>query len=148
MQPRPEPVDLSRLAEIAQETIRQSKYPMLASVDPAGQPRVRPVSPVQTEGFTVWVASLRSSGKTAELAANPRVELCYMEGGHDHVRITGRAILVEDAAERRKIWDGNPLLRSFLKSIDNPEFMLYRIEPERVRFMREWALDYHEVPLG
>ena len=148
MQPRPEPVDLNRLAETAQQTIRQAKYPMLASVDAAGQPRVRPISPVKTEGFTVWVASLRSSGKTAELEANPRVELCYMEGGHDHVRITGRGILVDDAAERQLIWDGNPLLRSFLKTIDNPEFMLYRIEAERVRFMREWALDYHEVPLG
>ncbi len=148
MQPRPEPVDLNRLTELALETIRRAKYPMLASVDPAGQPRVRPVSPVKTEGFTVWVASLRSSGKTAELEANPRVELCYLEGGHDHVRITGRAVLVEDRAERQLVWDENPLLRSFLKSIDNPEFMLYRVEPERVRFMREWALDYHEVALG
>jgi general stress protein 26 len=148
MQPRPEPVDPSRLPETAQQTIRQAKYPMLATVDAEGQPRVRPVSPVKTEGFTVWVASLRSSGKTAELAANPRVELCYMEGGHDHVRITGRAVLVEDSAEQQLIWDENPLLRSFLKTIDNPEFMLYRIEPDRVRFMREWALDYHEVPLG
>lgn len=148
MQPRPEPVDPARIAEIALETIRRAKYPMLASTDPSGQPRVRPVSPVKTEGFTVWVASMRSSGKTAELAANPRVELCYLEGGHDHVRITGRAVLVEDAAERQAIWDGNPLLRSFLRSIDNPEFMLYRVEPERVRFMREWAVEYHEVPLG
>ncbi len=148
MQPRPEPVDPNRLTETALETIRRAKYPMLASVDPAGQPRVRPVSPVKTEGFTVWVASLRSSGKTAELEANPRVELCYLEGGHDHVRITGRAVLVEDRAERQLIWDENPLLRSFLKSIDNPEFMLYRVEPERVRFMREWALEYHEVALS
>ena len=147
MQPKPEPVDPSRLVEIAQQTIRQAKYPMLASVDPDGQPRVRPVSPVKVDGFFVWVASLRSSGKTVELEENPRVELCYLEGGHDHVRITGLAVLVEDDAERRMIWDANPLLRSFLKSIDNPEFMLYRIEPKRVRFMREWALEYHEVPL-
>lgn len=148
MQPKPDPVDLTRLPEIAAQAIRSAKYPMLASVDPGGQPRLRPVSPVKTDGFTVWVASLRSSGKTAELEANPRVELCYMEGGHDHVRITGRALLVTDEAERRAIWDENPLLRSFLKTVDNPEFMLYRVEPERVRFMREWALDYHEVPLG
>ncbi|MBI1357544.1 MAG: pyridoxamine 5-phosphate oxidase [Acidobacteria bacterium] len=147
MKPLPEPVDPARLPELARETIRVAKYPMLASVDPEGQPRVRPVSPVRTRGFTVWVASLRSSGKTAELAANPRVELCYLEGGHDHVRITGRAVLVEDRAEIQSIWDENPLMRSFLGTVDNPELMLYRVEPERVRFMREWALDYHEVPL-
>jgi hypothetical protein len=39
------------------------------------------------------------------------------------------------------------LLRAYLKTIDNPEFMLYRVMPHRVRYMREWALEYHEVPL-
>jgi hypothetical protein len=44
------------------------------------------------------------------------------------------------------IWQSNPLLRVYLGSPDNPEFILYRIVPGQVRFMREWALDYHEVP--
>ena len=29
---------------------------------------------------------------------------------------------------------------------ENPELIIYRIEPSRVRFMREWALEYVEVP--
>ena len=33
-------------------------------------------------------------------------------------------------------------------TIDNPELLVYRIVPEQVRFMREWALDYHDVPLA
>jgi hypothetical protein len=32
--------------------------------------------------------------------------------------------------------------------MDNPELIIYRIEPSRVRFMREWALEYHEVEFG
>ena len=124
----------------------RAPFPMLASV--AGtRPRVRPVSPAAVKGFTVYVASLRSSGKTAELAANSAVELCYLDDGHDQVRIEGRAELVTDPAVLEEIWDGYPLLRSFLGSIENPEFMLYRICPQRVRFMREWALEYFEVPL-
>lgn len=146
MKPEPAPVDTSRLVELAQATMARAPFPMLASV--AGtRPKVRPVSPAAVDGFTVYVASLRSSDKTAELAANPAVELCYLDDGHDQVRIEGRAELVTDAGVRREIWDGYPLLRGFLGSIDNPEFMLYRICPERVRFMREWALEYFEVPL-
>jgi general stress protein 26 len=61
------------------------------------------------------------------------------------VRITGIAEPVVNQDERQSVWDANPLLRAYLKSIDNPEFMLYRVEPRRVRFMREWALEYHEV---
>lgn len=147
MQPQPEPVDVDRLPELARETMARAKFPVLASVDRSGAPRARPVSPVLVEGFTVWVASLRSSNKTAELEAEPRVELCYMDEGHDQVRISGSAVLIQEEEDRRRIWDSNPLLRSFLGSIDNPEFMLYRVDPERVRFMREWALEYHEVPL-
>lgn len=146
MKPEPAPVDTSRLPELAQATMARAPFPMLASV--AGdQPRLRPVSPVGIDGFTVYVASLRSSHKTVELQENPAVELCFLDESHDQVRIAGAAELVSDAKLRQDLWNRNPLLRSFLGSIENPEFMLYRIRPARVRFMREWALTYYEVPL-
>jgi hypothetical protein len=47
----------------------------------------------------------------------------------------------------QQIWDANPLLRQYLGSIDNPMLVVYCVRPTRVRFMKEWALDYHEVPL-
>lgn len=34
----------------------------------------------------------------------------------------------------------------YLGSLDNPELIVYRITPTRVRFMQEWALAYYEVP--
>lgn len=126
--------------------MKRAKFPMLATVDPAGQPHVRPVSPVQTEEFTVYVANLRSYGKTGELAANPRCELCYLDEAHDQVRITGQAEILTERALLDAIWESNPLLRRYLGTPDNPELIIYRIRPERVRFMREWALTYHEVP--
>ena len=88
-----------------------------------------------------------ADNKTGEIAANPAVELCYVSGGHDQVRIAGRAEVVADRALLESIWAENPLLRHYLGSVDNPELLVYCVVPERVRFMREWALDYHEVPL-
>lgn len=145
--PKPEPVDPSRLPELARAAMASAKFPMLASVDD-GQPRLRPVSPVRTDGFTIYLANLRAYGKTAEIAANPRVELCYLDKDHDQVRITGTASVVTDRELLESIWNANPLLRSYLGSIANPELIIYRITPARVRFMREWALEYHEVPLA
>jgi general stress protein 26 len=144
MKPLPAPVP-EDLRELALSTMREGKFPMLASVD-GDQPRVRPVSPVKTSDFTVYVASFRGSHKTGELEQNAKVELCYMSEKHDQVRITGVAELVTERDVIQDIWDTNPLLRSYLGTIDNPEFMLYRIVPAGVRFMREWALEYHEVP--
>jgi general stress protein 26 len=144
MKPEPAPVP-EDLRELALATMRQAKFPILASAD-GDQPRARPVSPVRTTDFTAYVASFRSSHKTGELAQNQKVELCYMSEGHDQVRITGLAQLVTEREVILQIWDANPLLRSFLGAIDNPEFVLYRIDPTHVRFMREWALEYHDVP--
>jgi hypothetical protein len=38
-------------------------------------------------------------------------------------------------------------LRQHLGSLDNPELIVYRMRPNRVRYMQEWALEYYEVPL-
>jgi general stress protein 26 len=142
-QPAPVPDDVR---ELALATMRQAKFPILASLD-GDQPRARPVSPVKTTDFTAFVASFRSSHKTGEIERNAKVELCYMNETHDQVRITGIAKVVTDRGVIQGIWDTNPLLRSYLVSIDNPELVLYEVVPTRVRFMREWALEYHEVVL-
>jgi general stress protein 26 len=145
--PTPKPFAPAELKALAEAVIAADRFPRLATVD-QGRPRVRPVSPVRTEGFVVYVANLRSYHKTGEIAANPAVELCYLSDQHDQVRISGRAEVVSDRALLADIWAENPLLRHYLGTIDNPELLVYRVVPERVRFMREWALDYHEVPLG
>jgi len=145
--PVPEPVAPEQVFDLAAAVVKANRFPHLASID-GDRPRVRPVSPVRTDGFTVYVANLRGYHKTAEIAANPHVELCYLDDHHDQVRITGVAEVVTDPAVLRDIWDANPLLRNYLGSIDNPELVVYRIVPERVRYMKEWALDYHEVPLA
>jgi general stress protein 26 len=145
--PSPEPIPPEQLVDLALAVVRADHFPQLASID-GDQPRLRPVSPVRTDSFTVYVANLRRYHKTAEIAANPKVELCYLDEGHNHVRISGVAEVLKDHDLLRDIWDNNPLLRQYLGSLDNPELVVYRIRPTRVRYMREWALDYHEVPLG
>lgn len=147
MKPRPEPVDPSRLHELAHAVITAAKFPMLATVDPCGHPRVRPVSPVRVDDdFTVYVANLASYHKTAEIAANPLVELAYLSPDHDQIRISGRAEVVTEEDVILAIWEKNPLLRQYLGTPENSQFVLYRIVAAQVRFMREWALEYHEVP--
>ena len=144
--PAPKPIAIEELQRVAKDVLREDRFPSLASID-GDQPRLRPVSPVKTEGFTIYVANLRSYHKTDEIAANPKVELCYLDSEHNQVRITGVAQIVDDRQILKEIWDANPLLRQYLGSLDNPELIVYRIDPRRVRYMREWALEYHDVPL-
>jgi general stress protein 26 len=146
--PVPRPFTAAELPALARAVIARAKFPQLATVE-ADQPRLRPVSPVRVDDdFTIYVANLRSYGKTREIAANPKVELCYLDEHHDQVRITGVAEVLTDAALLLEIWENNPLLRRYLGTPENPELIIYRIRPLRVRFMREWALEYFDVPLA
>jgi general stress protein 26 len=144
--PIPQPIDPEQLVSLAQAVIAADRFPQLATMD-GDQPRVRPVSPVKTDGFTIYVANLRNYHKTQEIAANPKVEMCYLDDRHDQVRITGTAEVVSDRTVLEEIWNTNPLLRQYLGTLDNPALIVYRILPLQVRFMREWALEYHEVPI-
>jgi general stress protein 26 len=144
--PTPQPIDPAKVRELALAVLAADRFPYLATID-GEQPRVRPVSPVKTDGFTVYVANLRRYHKTVEIAANPRVELCYMDDGHNQVRLTGMAEIVNERPLLEEIWSANPLLRQYLGSLDNPELIVYRIRPLQVRYMQEWALDYYDVPV-
>src|SRR6202049_1768649 len=110
--PAPVPIDPAQLVELALAVVRADRFPDLATID-GDQPRVRPVSPVRTDGFVVYVANLRGYHKTEEIAANPRVELCYLDAHHDQVRLTGIAEVVTERPLLQEIWDANPLLRQY-----------------------------------
>lgn len=143
--PTPKPIKPDQLIDLATAVIQADRFPSLASID-GDSPRVRPVMPVRTEGFTIYVANLRRYHKTGEIAANPNIELCYMDDAHNQVRLSGVASVLTDRALLQQIWDDTPLLRQYLGSIDNPELIVYRISPTRVRYMQEWELEYLEVP--
>src|SRR5215813_4802669 len=102
--PTPELMDPKQLVDLAAKTMRDARFPFLATID-GEQPRVRPVSPVRTDGFIVYIANLRVYHKTAEIEANPKVELCYLDEHHDQVRITGVAEVVTDRPRLQEIWD-------------------------------------------
>ena len=145
--PTPKPIEPGEAKSLALAVVQADRFPMLATVE-GDQPRVRPVSPVKTDGFTIYVANLKMYGKTHEIAENPRVEVCYMDAEHNQVRITGQAEVLTDRPALQAIWDSNALMRQYLGSLDNPDLIVYRIVPRQVRYMREWALEYHDVPLG
>ena len=92
--PTPEPVAPEQVLRRALAVVRADRVPYLATAD-GDQPRLRPVSPVRTDGFTVYVANLRAYHKTVEIAGNPRVELGYLDDRHDQVRITGVAEVIK-----------------------------------------------------
>lgn len=144
--PEPQTIDPENVPQLAAALVKKVRFPQLATVE-GNQPRVRPVSPVRTDGFTVYIANLKRYGKTRDIESNPLVELCYIDEEHNQVRIAGIVQVVKDRALLQEIWNSNRLLQHYLGSIDNPELIVYKIVPTQIRFMVEWALEYYEVPV-
>ena len=66
--PRPEPIREDEVLEVSLSVVEKDRGPMLSTID-GDQPRVRPISPLRTDGFTIYFASLRNYHKTGELEA-------------------------------------------------------------------------------
>ena len=146
--PQPAPIDPADLPALARTVMQNDRFPVLATME-GDQTRVRPVSPVRTDdGFVVYVANMRFYAKTAQIAANPKVELCYTDDHHNQLRITGLADILTDRPLLEEIWNTNPLMRQYLGSLDNPQLIVYRITPNKVRYMQEWALEYYDIPFA
>ena len=144
MKPQPEPIDPKTVLERALKVILDDHFPNLATMD-GDQPRLRPVSPVRTDGFTTYIANLRMYHKTVEIEANPKVELCYMDEHHNQVRITGVAAVLTDKELITDIHKSHNLLRQFIPDPFDAVLIIYKVVPNKVRYMQEWALEYHDV---
>ena len=60
--PQPKQIDPAQVPQLAADIVKKVKFPMLATIDGV-HARVRPVSPVRTDRFTVYVANLKNYGR-------------------------------------------------------------------------------------
>src|SRR3954451_6999 len=112
-----QPPDPAQVVVRALAVLRADRVCFLATTD-GDQPRLRPISPVKTDGFTVYVVNLHSHNKTREIANNPKVELCYLDERNRQVRITGIAEVVKDSPLLQEVAGAHTLLHAYLETID------------------------------
>jgi general stress protein 26 len=89
----------------AREIVGSQKYCALATIDSLGIPHVRTMNPFPPEeDMSVWMATNSRSDKVQQIRNNSRVCLYYADHSKatGYVAITGRAVLVDDMAEKLK----------------------------------------------
>ncbi len=135
-------MDVGSFDEIAAEfdaRVRKIVWCTMTTVDRQGRPRSRMMHPIW-EGSTGWVATRAGTLKAKHLAGNGHVSLSYWDPDHRQVYADCRARFIDDAGERKRIWDlygrtEPPLgydLATIWNSPDDPEYALLHFEPWRI----------------
>jgi general stress protein 26 len=115
------------------------------------QPKVRVVHPA-FEGEQLWVATGRNSAKGKQIAKNPKVELFYQVGPEFvHLTVTGTARFVDDAAEKKRVWEGNvfdyDLGQFWPGGHQAPDFGLMLVTPSRIELTGMMEMMQGKKPL-
>lgn len=120
--------------EAVEAASKKAIWAAIATVD-GDAARVRIVHPTW-EGETLWLATGTGTPKHRQIERNGQVELQYQVAPPDfvHVCVRGRAAIVTDAAEKRRVWDviDYDLGPFWPGGPTDPTYTLVRIEPDRV----------------
>jgi len=120
------------------EASKKAVWCALATVDGA-QARVRMVHPTW-EGDVLWFATGTGTPKALQIAANPSVDIQFQVAPPDfvHVTVRGHAEIIEDAAEKKRVWDviDYDLSQFWSGGPDDPSYMLVKVHPERVELSK------------
>lgn len=131
-----------RLKNKALEIISKTIVFYLATVEDK-YPRVRPMTLLCHEGFTLYTCTPFASNKIRHVEANPWVESCFVDESGQIVRIQAKAVLLQDD----QAWTDLPINLERLPQQEDPDFMLMRLDPYEAKLVNNWSLDYQLLPL-
>ena len=107
------------------------------------QPRVRAMMLIYHEG-KFYYATDSSDEKVTQVTLNPKVEICVLLGEGDDsgsLRITGLAEFVYNEDTRSGIHGCIGFIQSFWENPQNPAFILWKIKPQEIRYMRPGTME-------
>jgi general stress protein 26 len=119
------------------ELVKASRIALLTTVNSHGQLTSRPlaVQEVEFDG-DLWFFSQDPSDKTAEIAANPQVNVS-LASGKGYVSIAGTAETVHDAAKIEELWSTR-VEAWFPEGREDPTISLIKVHADAAEY---WATD-------
>lgn len=125
------------MAAMAQlwERIRGIRVAMLATVQPDGSLRSRPMATQECEpDGALWFAADADSAKVGALRADPHVELSYTDADADlYVTASGRARIVRDPDKAAEIWNSH-LAAWWPRGPNDPQLRLIEVTLEAAEY--------------
>ena len=127
---------------------KQAIWCAIATTAPDGSPRVRMVHPTW-DGETLWFATGTTSPKVRQIEKDPRIDVQFQVAPPDfvHLLVRGRAEIVTDEAEKKRVWDviDYDLSQFWPGGPTDPNYTPVRIAPERVELSKTFGMQDKRV---
>jgi general stress protein 26 len=96
-------------------------------------------------GGELWMATAANSSKVADIQARAGVEICFMAADGRNVRIAGSCAVSRDSQDKHKLFESVPMLEKYMDGPDDPNYVVLRLTPQRVRLVDSPDLETIEV---
>jgi uncharacterized pyridoxamine 5'-phosphate oxidase family protein len=119
--------------EKEKEFLAKSKVCFLATID-EDKPRCRAFGFMLAEGSKFYFCTSKEKAVYKQLVKNPYIELCSMASDMSTLRLSGKVVFDDDANMKKKIMEGNPIVKSIYESPDNPVFEIFYLDSPESSF--------------
>lgn len=132
--------------EAVQQMVLDAGMGYLATCD-GDQPRVRAMMPILRDDGKLLAATFPQTQKVAQIAKNPKIEICFVDRKLSHCRIEGRAAVCTDKALKEELWNKQMMLRQFFSGPEDVNFVLIVVVPTMIHMMNIGDRGYTEVKI-
>ena len=120
---------MEEIAKKGLELLQKIQTIQVASVSPAGYPRVCAVQRLRAEGFDeIYFSTSTSSVKTRHFISNPKAGLSYNDD-NDSVSLVGRVEIVMDLKTKKDCFE-DWMINHFKGGYSDPDYCLLRFRAE------------------
>ncbi|WP_310550547.1 pyridoxamine 5'-phosphate oxidase family protein [Paenibacillus glufosinatiresistens] len=114
------------------QVLDANRFGSFGTVEAGGKPKVRYMA-VYHEGLNIYLATDRKTHKVEELEDNPNAFLLvgYESGGSkDVLEVEARVSISSDESLRKQVW--NPDLSRWFKGPEDPDYVVLKLDPQRI----------------
>ena len=116
------------------DIIRDAGFGFFATIE-GNQPRVRPMMPYLTDEGELLLALLGRSRAISQIKSNANVEVCFVDRKMWYCRVTGTAVISDDAAKKEIVFENIPMLRQYFAGPQDPNYHLAVIKIKAIEAM-------------
>ncbi|HZV48026.1 MAG TPA: pyridoxamine 5'-phosphate oxidase family protein [Thermodesulfovibrionales bacterium] len=130
--------------EMVKNFMKDVGWGFLATSD-GNKTGVRPMGSCVWMGNELWAATTDGTEKIMQLRKVPYAEYCFSDSEGKHVRIAGPCTVSTNNDDKLKLYEAVPILRKYIKDPAEPQYVVIRMKPERVRLMAKAGKGYEDI---